>query len=49
MKQLLTLLMMIVFAGFQVEAQTNIRVMSYNLLNFPQGFMPDREDTQGHY
>lgn len=45
MKQLLALLLIALTSISQSDGQTNIRVMSYNLLNFPQGFMPDREDT----
>ncbi|MCH2199963.1 MAG: T9SS type A sorting domain-containing protein [Flavobacteriales bacterium] len=35
----------LLLSSLSSEAQSDIRVMCYNVLNFPQGFMPDREDT----
>ena len=30
---------------FNAFAQTSIKVLSYNVLNYPQGEIPNREDT----
>jgi len=44
-KYLLSLLLLFTLIQFNTKAQESIKVMSYNLLNFPLGDMPSREDT----
>jgi endonuclease/exonuclease/phosphatase family metal-dependent hydrolase len=47
LKRPILLLVLTLSIGFStaIHAQTPIKVMCYNILNFPEGSMPDRQDT----